>query len=330
MREPAFWWRSPGLASHLLSPLATLFGIIAAARLQQSGASVGVPVVCVGNLTLGGAGKTPTAIMLAHTLTAAGRKPFLLSRGYGGTLSGPVRVDPARHSAREVGDEPLLLAGAAPTIVARDRIAGATMAVASGAESIIMDDGFQSPNLHKDLSILVIDGGRGIGNGMTFPAGPLRAPLHSQLSRAHAVLVIGRTEQGEAVASLARAHGLAVFYGNLEPDPATIAKLKGKPVMAFAGIGHPPKFFRALREVGADVRAEIAFSDHHRFSREEALELVGRAEREGLLPVTTTKDLARMSGDGDLDRLAGMSVSFPVRLEIEELKSFNKIIVNAC
>ena len=167
---------------------------------------------------------------------------------------GPVRVDPARHRAAEVGDEPLLLARFAPTIVSRDRAAGADAARAAGAGSIVMDDGFQSPGLHKDRSILVVDGRRGIGNGKVFPAGPLRAPLESQLRRAQALLVVGAGTAGEAVAAAAQAHGLPVFHGRLEPDAQALAVLKGRPVLAFAGIGDPEKFFATLRDAGIDVR----------------------------------------------------------------------------
>src|SRR5262245_48992778 len=198
MRDPAFWWRPAGVAAALLSPIGAIYGVVAGARMTRPGRRAGVPVICIGNLTLGGAGKTPAAICAAQILIDAGHKPFVLSRGYGGTLEGPVQVDPKRHPAAEVGDEPLLLARAAPTVVARDRVAGAEAARAAGAGSIVMDDGFQSPNLHKDLSVLVVDGRRGIGNARVFPAGPLRAPLDAQLRRAGAMLVIGTGAAGDA------------------------------------------------------------------------------------------------------------------------------------
>src|SRR5215471_2279010 len=189
MREPAFWWREPGLLAALLAPLGALYGAVAALRLQLPGRRARVPVVCVGNLTLGGSGKTPTAIAIARMLQAAGDRPVFLTRGYGGRLAGPVLVTPS-HTAAEVGDEPLLLARVAPTIVARDRVTGAAAAEAAGAGIIVMDDGFQNPSLEKDLSVLVVDGRRGIGNDHVFPAGPLRAPLAAQLAGADAVLVI--------------------------------------------------------------------------------------------------------------------------------------------
>lgn len=329
MRDPAFWWRPAGLAAALLSPLGAIYGAVAGSRMAKAGRRAGVPVICIGNLTLGGAGKTPAAILTAQILIDAGRKPFVLSRGYGGSLEGPVQVDPQRHRATEVGDEPLLLARAAPAVVARDRVAGAEAARTAGAGSIVMDDGFQSPNLHKDLSILVVDGRRGIGNARVFPAGPLRAPLDAQLRRAGAVLVIGKGAAGDAVEAAARAHGLSVFHGRLEPDGAALSALKAKPVLAFAGIGDPEKFFATLSEAGLDVRAKASFPDHHRFSREEAGALVERSKREGLLLLTTEKDVARLSGDADSTALAGAAQVLPVRLTVAEQSEFRDLILRA-
>jgi len=193
----------------------------------------------------------------------------------------------------------------------------------------VMDDGFQSPNLHKDLSVLVVDGRRGIGNARVFPAGPLRAPLDAQLRRAGAVLVIGQGAAGDAVAPVARQHGLPVFHGRLEPDGAALARLKGKPVLAFAGIGDPEKFFATLAETGVDVRARVSFPDHHRFSREEAGALAERAKREGLLPLTTEKDVARLSGDANAAVLAGAAQALPVRLAVVEANEFRDLILRA-
>jgi tetraacyldisaccharide 4'-kinase len=318
MREPSFWWRKAGLTSGLLSPLAAVYGAVAGSRMAQRGRAAGIPVLCVGNLTLGGAGKTPAAIAAARLLDAAGRRPFVLSRGYGGTLAGPVQVDPSRHRAAEVGDEPLLLARFAPTMVSRDRAAGADAARAAGAGSIVMDDGFQSPGLHKDRSLLVVDGRRGIGNGRVFPAGPLRASLDGQLRRAQALLVIGSGTAGDSVAAAARAHGLPVFHGRLEPDAQVLAVLRDRPVLAFAGIGDPDKFFTTLRDAGIDVRAALPFADHHRYRRAEARELIERAEREGLVPVTTEKDLARLAGQDDVAALAAVARALPVTLKFTE------------
>ena len=322
MREPSFWWRPAGVTAGLLAPFGAIYGLIAAARMARPGRAARIPVLCIGNLTLGGAGKTPTALAVAQILDAAGRRPFVLSRGYRGELAGPVRVDPTKHRSAEVGDEPLLLARSVPTIVARDRAAGADAARAAGAVSIVMDDGFQSPGLRKDRSMLVVDGRRGIGNGKVFPAGPLRAPLESQLRRAQAVLVIGSGPAGEAVAAAARVHGLPVFHGRLEPDARAVAVLKGRPVLAFAGIGDPEKFFATLRGAGIDVRAAISFPDHHCYRRIEALDLLGRVEREGLVPVTTEKDWARLAGQDDLAALAAVAHALPVTLKVTEDGAF--------
>src|SRR5215472_8768908 len=184
MREPSFWWGEASLASAMLAPLAAIYGAVAQARLARRGRRAAAPVVCIGNFTVGGAGKTPTALAVPRMLAAAGERPVFLSRGYGGTLAGPVLVEPTRHRAQDVGDEPLLLARTAPTIVARDRVKGAS--IAAGASVIVMDDGFHNPSLAKDFAVLVVDARRGIGNGRVIPAGPLRAPLDAQLARARA------------------------------------------------------------------------------------------------------------------------------------------------
>src|SRR4051812_34113530 len=327
MREPSFWWRPPGLATALLSPLGFAYGAIAARRMAQPGQTRGIAVLCIGNLTVGGAGKTPTAIAAARILTAAGRRPFILSRGYGGALPGPVQVDPARHRAADVGDEPLLLARAAPTVVARDRIAGADAARLAGAECIVMDDGLQNPALHKDRTILVIDGKRGIGNGAVLPAGPLRAPVEVQLDRVHAVMVIGEAVEAWPVLAHAAARKLSVFHGRLEPDAAVLAALKGRPVLAFAGIGDPDKFFATLRDAGVEVRAALAFADHHPYRRAEALDLIGRAERDGLVAVTTEKDMARLAGEPDLAALAGAARALPVTFKVAEQDAFRDFVL---
>ena len=254
MREPPFWWRQGGPAAAMLAPFAAVYGAVASHRLARNGASAGVPVVCIGNPTVGGAGKTPAALTVARMLAADGETPVFLTRGYGGRLAGPVRVDPLQHRAADVGDEPLLLARAHATVVARDRVQGAQAAVAAGAKVIVMDDGFQNPSLAKDFSVLVVDGRRGIGNGRTIPAGPLRAPLGAQLDRAQALIVVG--EGGApSVMDEARKRALPVFGARLAPDAAFIASLAGKRVLAFAGIGDPEKFFATLRAGGVAVAA---------------------------------------------------------------------------
>jgi tetraacyldisaccharide 4'-kinase len=326
MREPSFWWRRRGVEAALLSPAAAAYGALAAQRLRQPGRKIGIPVICVGNLTVGGTGKTPAALAVARLLVAAGQRPFFLSRGYGGRLAGPLRIDPLSHRATDVGDEPLLLARLAPTIVSRDRVAGAEMARTMGASIIVMDDGFQNPSLVKDLAILVLDG-RGIGNGQVIPAGPLRAPLKAQLARAQAVLMVGPPSPASAAVVIAAgAQGLPVFHGRLQPDAKAVAALSGRRVLAFAGIGDPGKFFATLTEAGVHVAARHGFPDHHRFSRAEAEALLARAASEALLPVTTEKDMARMAGDADVAALARAAQVLPVTLAIDEEDAVGRLL----
>jgi tetraacyldisaccharide 4'-kinase len=317
MRDPAFWWAERSVAATLLAPLAAGYGAIAARRMARAGRKALVPVVCVGNFTVGGAGKTPTAIALARLLLAAGRSPFFLSRGYGGRLAGPLRLE--HQHADEVGDEPLLLGRIAPTIVARDRPAGAILAADGGADVIVMDDGLQNPSLAKDLAIAVVDGRRGIGNGRVFPAGPLRAPLAAQLDHVDAVLLVGAVGRGADRAILAsQKRGLRVLHGELRPDPAAVAALAGKPVLAFAGIADPDKFFATLEACGIPAAARIRFPDHHRYTAAETASLVGRAREGGLTLVTTEKDMARMSGDPAARALMGHTAVLPVSLVFED------------
>src|ERR1700712_1161588 len=201
MREPAFWYRPSSWTSRLLLPLGALYGLAAGQRLQREGFDAGVPVLCVGNYHVGGAGKTPTVLALARLLRDLGETPVVLSRGYGGRLHGPIQVDPARHVAADVGDEPLMMARTIPVIVARDRIDGAALARSQGATVILMDDGFQNPAIAKDASLIVVDGDRGVGNGCVFPAGPLRAPLPPQLARTDALIIVGKGSAANPVAA---------------------------------------------------------------------------------------------------------------------------------
>src|SRR5579871_4540000 len=298
VREPGFWWRPRAWPSLVLAPLAWVYGAIAARRLRRHGAATGIPVICVGNYTLGGAGKTPMVIALVELLRGEGERPFVLSRGYGGSLTGPVLVDAIRHTATDVGDEPLLLAAVAPVVVSADRIAGARLAAERGASIIVMDDGFQNPSLAKQLSLIVIDAARGLGNGMVFPAGPLRAPLADQLERTDGLIVIGNGSATDDVAAATIRRGKPVLRARLVADAADVALLKGKPVLAFAGIGDPEKFFATLRGCGIEVAAAKSFADHHVFSASELAMLRAEARERGLTLVTTAKDLARLGAAG--------------------------------
>ncbi len=253
-------------------------------------------MICVGNYHTGGAGKTPTVLALASLLRELGEKPVVLSRGYGGKWRGPVVVDPERHVAANVGDEPLMLADKVTVVIARDRVGGIALARSQGASVILMDDGFQNPAIAKDISIIVIDARRGLGNGQVFPAGPLRAPLPPQLARTDALVVIGDGDAASTVALAVAAGGNPVLSAHLTPDDASLARLGGTRVLAFAGIGDPGRFFRTLRSAGVEVVRERIFADHHPFSREEIETLIAEAARDGLTLVTTEKDLARLRG----------------------------------
>jgi tetraacyldisaccharide 4'-kinase len=328
MREPAFWHRPRSLKSHLLRPLAALYGAITALRMQRKGFDAGVPVFCVGNYHLGGAGKTPTVLALANILRELGERPVVLSRGYGGERRGPVLVDPGRHSAREVGDEPLMLAAHLPVVVARDRVDGVALAKSRLASVILMDDGFQNPALVKDVALIVIDSVRGIGNGLVFPAGPLRAPLPAQLARTDALVVIGAGAAAKDVAAAVAAPGKPVLAAHLEPDPAAVTQLRGQRVLAFAGIGDPGRFFRTLQASGIEVAQQKAFADHHRFSVGEIEALVADAKRDGLVPVTTEKDLVRLRGEAQLSALAREIVPFQVTLQFDDAERLKKFLAD--
>jgi len=289
MKAPGFW-RADGALPTLLSPLS--LGMIAGAWLRRRMTTpyrAPVPVICVGNLVAGGAGKTPVAIALGRHLIDRGKAVHFLSRGYGGREAGPLRVDPSSHTAADVGDEPLLLARIAPCWIAHDRGAGATAAVAAGAEVIVMDDGFQNPGIAKDLSLVVVDGSYGFGNGRVMPAGPLREPRDAGLARAAAVVLMEPDEAG--VASLLPP-GLPLLRATLAPVNAE--PLRGRSVVAFAGIARPEKFFATLEGFGCRVAARRTFPDHHPFTEAEIASVLSEADHAGALPITTEKDAVRL------------------------------------
>jgi tetraacyldisaccharide 4'-kinase len=315
LRPPAFWYAPSSLATRLLSPIARIYGDRVAARMAQAGSRAAVPVVCIGNFTLGGAGKTPLAMAVAEILAKAGERPAFLTRGYGGSETGPAVVR-ARDAAERVGDEALLLAAHALTVVSSDRVAGAAKAVDAGATVIVMDDGFQNPSLAKDCSIVAVDGETGIGNGLSFPAGPLRAPIHAQIAFASAVVVIGPGDAGKRVFDFARGSSIAAFRARIGPD-ASAPVLRGQRVLAFAGIGRPQKFFKTLADLGAIIAASETYPDHHAFSEADAIRIAERARAANLLPVTTSKDMTRLAGGPARDALASLTKTVPVRLSFE-------------
>jgi tetraacyldisaccharide 4'-kinase len=307
MRAPAFWYApKPTWIARLLAPLGWVYGTLTARRMARPGVAASVPVICVGNLVAGGAGKTPTVLALAYLLREAGRTPFALSRGYGGTLTGPVRV--AGQGATEAGDEPLLLARNMPVIVARDRPAGAALAISEGADIIIMDDGLQNPSLTKTLRLAVIDGQAGIGNGLCLPAGPLRAPLDRQMRHVDALILIGTGEAGENVAAQT---GKPVHRARLVPEARATQQLKGSRVLALAGIGRPEKFSTTLREAGAEVVATRSFPDHHAYTAADVRQVLSIARDLGLTVATTQKDWVKVEA---LWPSAGPVIIVPVTL----------------
>lgn len=289
---PAFWWREKSPQAFALAPFAALYGAAAARRMMRGARqSAALPVLCVGNFTVGGGGKTPTALRLAIAARALGRQPGFLSRGYGGSVERTVLVDPERHGALEAGDEPLLLAASAPTAVSRDRAAGCRLLLEAGCDIAIMDDGFQSAGLETDLALLVVDGRRGLGNGRVLPAGPLRAPLHRQLAHTDIVLVVGPGEAGNRAEALIAGKGIPVERARLVPRAVDHP---GRQLLAFAGIADPGKFFRTLLELGLPVGETRRFGDHHVLSDAEASAILSDADARGLTPATTRKDAVRL------------------------------------
>lgn len=317
MRPPAFWDAdaprgSSRLVRALLTPLGALYAAGTARRIRRTQpARAGVPVICVGNLTLGGTGKTPVTAALLDRLSEMGRVPFALSRGHGGRETGPLRVDPARHRARDVGDEPLMLSRRHGVVIARNRPKGAALAQTEGADVIVMDDGHQNPRLHKDLSLVVVDAQAGWGAGLVFPAGPLREPVEAGLARADAVILM--SPQADA-ADAVRRLGLdmlekPVLTARLEPEaPPPSGRL-----FAFAGIGRPQKFFDALTAAGGELVECAVFPDHHAFSAGDLAALKRAAGAHGAGLVTTEKDFVRLPPD-----MRAQTAVFPVRAVFEE------------
>lgn len=311
MEAPEFWEIPPehgvGWAPRLLAPAASVFTLLGRLRrAARAPVAVGAPVVCVGNLVAGGSGKTPTTLALCDRLAALGVEAHILSRGYGGRLKGPHRVDPRRDTARDVGDEPLLMSFRRPVWIGGDRVKSAAAAVAAGAEILVMDDGFQNPSLQKDLSILVIDAVYGHGNERVIPAGPLREPLETGFARAQAAIVVGDRPPDRAW-PWTPPH-LPTLRAKLTAETGGLG-LRARRVVAFAGIGRPEKFFQTLRGLGADLVEAVPFPDHHRYSSAILARLEARATAADALLVTTEKDAVRFPS-----WFAGRATPVPVSL----------------
>jgi tetraacyldisaccharide 4'-kinase len=285
-------------------------------------------VICVGNLVVGGDGTTPMVIALARMARGRGLTPGVLVRGQGGRAKGPILVDAAIYNADHVGDDTMLLAAAVPTVVAHDRVAGARKLIGEGADLIVMDGGFQDPALAKDLTLLAIEAAVGIGNGLTVPSGPLRAPLPAQLRHADALLVIGEGQAAEPLIRTAARAGRAILKARLRP--ARVREWRKRPILAFAGSGRPEIFFASLAEVGATVARTMSFADHHRYSAADAAELIGAADAAGLRLVTTEKDMARLAGKtGPLATLRERAEAFRLVLEFDNPSAVGGMIDEA-
>lgn len=323
MKAPSFWYRPPGMQAALLSPLAAIWAGVTAARLRKGPAfDPGIPVLCVGNLVAGGAGKTPLVRHLVERLRLRGVNAAALSRGHGGRLAGPLAVDPSRHNAADVGDEPLLLSRHVPAWIGRDRVAAAVAMRDAGIQAIVMDDGFQNPGLAKDVSLIVADGGAGFGNGCVIPAGPLREPVAAGLGRAQAVILTGiETAAAVPVRQAAAMAGLPVLSAGLTPEPSAAATLAGQRVLAFAGIGRPEKFFDTLRGIGAIPVATLPFPDHHPYMAGEVQAVLDRAAAMDALAVTTEKDAMRLP-DGLRERV----MVLPVRAVFTDVAALERML----
>lgn len=335
MRTPRFW-RETGWRSRLLSPVAAIYGAISGRRMSQPPHHrADVPVIAIGNFTAGGAGKTPTAIAVARIATSLGFSPVIVMRGYGGTRTGPTLVDVALDTARDVGDEALMIAlTGIPVVVARNRAAGADFAVATGGDLVILDDGFQSPALAKTLSLVVVDGGYGVGNGCVLPAGPLRAPIRVQMAKADAVIVIetgGSTIAATEIADVARAAGVPVFQAMLQADQTALV-LDEREIVAFAGIGRPEKLAEGLTARGGKIRELVSFPDHHPYTEGDARQLLERVRGGTHRLVTTAKDKARLLGarTPQLSMLAARIEIEAVELTFADREAIAALIKDRC
>ena len=340
-QPPSFWWQDEPrgweqVFSSGLAPFGSLYSAIAARHMRQPGFRAPLPVLCVGNFVVGGAGKTPLALALAKRLITAGETPWFLSRGYGSAAEHgpPVIVDSSVHRAQDVGDEALLLARVAPTLVSADRIGAAHLAARQGASVLVLDDGLQNPALEKDLKLIVVDAGAGIGNGRCLPAGPLRAPLSIQLDVASALIMVGEGAPGARLVEAAQRAGKPMIAAQLAVEPAMTAQLVHRRVYAFAGIGRPSKFFTTLDELGAEIAGTASFPDHYDYRRADIAALQRAARATDALLVTTEKDLVRLAPSGVLadpacDPALPVPMAVPIEMKVSDEANFDDLLAQA-
>ncbi|MDA7947323.1 MAG: tetraacyldisaccharide 4'-kinase [Hyphomicrobiaceae bacterium] len=326
---PSWWYAKKGLQPLLLAPAAFLWDLATRLRWHFTRpARSKLPVICIGNLTVGGAGKTPAAIAIAQLLIKDRIRPVFLTRGYGGASKRPHLVNLEEDGADKVGDEPLLLARVAPVIVSADRAAGAVLAEQQNADVIIMDDGFQNPTLAKDFAFVVVDRDVGVGNGWVMPSGPLRAGLQFQLKKAQALVLPGTGNAAASLIETAREKGIVALDAEIVAQEDT-GWLRDKPLVAFAGIAHPEKFFATLDATGGEVVHRARFPDHHTFTAADADELLEIARKKGAQLVTTEKDFVRIQGTGSLGLLKSKARALPVALQFKDQGKVRRILARA-
>jgi len=322
---PPFWWQKTGLMSLALRPLASCYGFWANRTLKRKQIPrIDLPVLCIGNFTLGGNGKTPVTIAFAKAAQDLGMRPGIVSRGSGGqTKKGIHLVDPHHDRARDVGDEPLLLARHAPVVVGVDRLSAAKKLQKLGCNIILMDDGFQSRRLYPDFSLLVVDSSRGIGNGHVFPAGPLRAPIQTQLVQTDALLVLGDDNESASIVRLAARAAKPINFAQFTPSASH--KVAKKKFLAFAGIGNPQRFFQTIEKMGGKLAEKRIFADHHFFAAHELQELAASATAQKLWLATTAKDYIRITTDPQKIKLKKLVV-FDIEPDFNDADTLNRIL----
>lgn len=306
-KTPEFWWNDQNFMRRLLLPLSWVYGYFARRTLERKNVpTIDLPVLCVGNFTLGGTGKTPVVIALAKAAKKHGLVPGIVSRGFGGKITNAHIVDTEIDRARDVGDEPLLLAQHAPVAIATNRLEAAKLLLEQGCNLILMDDGFQSRRLFIDYALIVVDGLRGFGNSAVFPAGPLRAPLEAQFAYTDSMLMIGNSDNSDHVIRLAARAAKPLEFAHLAPS--VNGKVEGKSFLAFAGIGNPQKFFRSIIELKGKIEQTRIYADHHFYNNSDLQDIIKTAVANNLCLATTAKDFARLKTDGQDKKLKNLFV----------------------